>query len=364
VLPEAFEIGKMPLEILFPEPSANDVPKSLRAARLKYCSLLRPPVGVQHDVRRISPKSYQIISVIKSVLVTSLMVFQLGCGLVGEKGVGAYGEFCGAGRPAINESAPLNEKIAALEAVVPYDYIDCACKEHDLCYTRRGQNDHSCDVLLDYILDERGLGEWCVGIAFDIQAYFDYVHPNESWLGSISGAVLQAPGQAVGLLFRPIIYANAKSRDLVGQKCLFNPEQVSPWMARWKEKIENRRVPIPDSERSKQKVQRYRLEMQHGDCRAAISLYNKSAACGDPFGVYMIGQHTLKGSISGGEPAALSKFEKCAEKFKPCAVMRDMLLYKSKYVNNKYVGSPHEVCHHIGSSSGWLDRWISGYNLR
>lgn len=71
-----------------------------------------------------------------------------------------YGNFCGAGYPAMLQTLDLNtqreERIVALTAIDPLDDIDRACKAHDLCYEILGHDNKECDfVLLNMLTDGR-----------------------------------------------------------------------------------------------------------------------------------------------------------------------------------------------------------------
>ena len=155
------------------------------------------------------------------------------CGMVNEQGAGTYGEFCGVGRPDVSAFTNEDEKVFALNHVAPTDYIDCACREHDICYARRGRNDKACDALLDYIIDERALRNWCSSVSFDIQGYFDYVHPHGTWVGSVLSSALYLPIRAALLPVDLIEYSVARSSGEFGALCQYQPDRIDKWMAGW-----------------------------------------------------------------------------------------------------------------------------------
>ena len=58
-----------------------------------------------------------------------------------------HGKFCGKEVPGVNANSK-SEEFYMLNEIVPIDVIDKACKEHDLCYLKNGENDTQCDKQL------------------------------------------------------------------------------------------------------------------------------------------------------------------------------------------------------------------------
>ncbi len=75
-----------------------------------------------------------------------------------------YGCFCGKGYPNIQHSSKkpyryLNRKekdelIAQYYTIKPYDSIDAACRQHDICYINKGREDQTCNDTLQIRLRE------------------------------------------------------------------------------------------------------------------------------------------------------------------------------------------------------------------
>ena len=218
------------------------------------------------------------------------------------EGSAFYGNFCGPGRPAhsATDSAKVEEYFETIE---PFDYIDCACKEHDLCYARKGRNDPSCDALFDYIVDQRGISRWCRSIAFDLEAYFDCAASrNRTVLGSIVSTVLYAPVRLLLTPFDALDAAQAKASGELGQPCLYRPEFVKPFMGNWSALRPPGRTQFTElAELSNQEYYYYLDAANRGWCNAwsvvgthhedgrgvprnidqAIEIYKRGEACGD-----------------------------------------------------------------------------------
>ena len=306
-----------------------------------------------------------------------LLLILTSCGTISTKGVGVYGAFCGKGRPIAQEDANKADVIDQLSAIEPYDYIDCTCKEHDKCYARRGKNDAACDALMDYLLDERALNRWCRNVAFDVQAYFDYIHPsNKSIASHILLGIAYIPARLVFLPFDTIEYAQAHKSGEINNLCMHEPEKIPLWMSTW-EKWQNKPSGYEKKSKYKKRVERSRYRASNGSCRAmtelglyhdwglgvnrnrqhAIEYYQKAAKCGDKEAYYYLGHKVLMGEINGGEKKALTLFRKC--KSQSCIVMADMLLYKQKYIDiSKTSSHGKNLCSSIGSTN-WLRKWSS-----
>ncbi len=59
-----------------------------------------------------------------------------------------YGKFCGPKVPPHQLSKVRKQRIAYLSSITPIDSIDEACKVHDLCYARFGDDNASCDTTM------------------------------------------------------------------------------------------------------------------------------------------------------------------------------------------------------------------------
>lgn len=58
-----------------------------------------------------------------------------------------HGNFCGKEVPGVNANSRV-EEFRMLNEIVPIDVIDKACKIHDLCYLKNGENNTECDKQL------------------------------------------------------------------------------------------------------------------------------------------------------------------------------------------------------------------------
>lgn len=65
-----------------------------------------------------------------------------------------YGNFCGPGIP-VAEGSPTPESIATAGALQPVDYIDFACKVHDMCYLQFGVTRHCDNLFREVLLNNR-----------------------------------------------------------------------------------------------------------------------------------------------------------------------------------------------------------------
>lgn len=66
---------------------------------------------------------------------------------LGGSGLPIHGNFCGPNIPTTT-SRTLSGQIAELEAILPIDDIDKACKAHDICYANQGFGAAFCDTAL------------------------------------------------------------------------------------------------------------------------------------------------------------------------------------------------------------------------
>lgn len=309
----------------------------------------------------------------------------LGCAAGGSTGgLGIYGNFCGPGRPG-HSYTDAGEVEKYFETIEPFDYIDCACREHDLCYARNERNDPSCDALFDYLVDNRGLTKWCRSIAFELEAYFDYVHPNRTIIGSVASTALFLPTRLLLIPFDAIDAAQAKASGELGQPCSYRPELVQPFMSSWKALRAAGRTGFTESRDQRYEYDYYLTAASKGHCSAwatvgehhedgrgvprdidkAIDSYRRGSECGHAYSTYLLGQHTLMGTLPGGEMQALKYFESCQDGpgGQDCDGMAKMLRYKQRYVEPKYAGTyvaRYPQCRGLGGGGGgWLRRWTS-----
>jgi hypothetical protein len=297
-------------------------------------------------------------------------------------GLGVYGNFCGPGRPCHSYTSA--DRVSEFfDTIEPYDYLDCACKEHDLCYARKGRNDPGCDALFDYLVDNRGLTRWCRSVAFDLELYFDYFHYNRTLVGSIVSGAIALPVRLFLTPFDAMEAGQAKAAGELGQPCLYRPELVQPFMKNWSALRPDGDTEFTDWPDQRRQYEYYAVAANKGDCRAwstvgmhhedgrgvprdlgvAMEIYQRGDACGDPYSTYLLGQHTLMGTLSGGEDRALRYFASCADKpgGEDCRVMADMIMYKRQFIEAKYSGdgaTRYPQCGALGSG-GWLRRWTS-----
>lgn len=70
----------------------------------------------------------------------------------GERSIFSYGEFCGPGHPSLGTISTREAARSFLQRRQPRDFIDAACKGHDICYTYKGRLAAECDQALELIL--------------------------------------------------------------------------------------------------------------------------------------------------------------------------------------------------------------------
>ena len=241
----------------------------------------------------------------------------------------------------------------------------------------------ACDALFDYLVDQRGITRSCRSIAFDLEAYFDYVHPNKTTIGSIVSASLYLPVRLLSTPFDAIDAAQAKASGELGAPCLYHPELIQPFMENWKALRSSGPTGLTNSRSQRDEYEYYRTAVSNGWCNAwsvigthhedgrgvprdlsiAIESYKRGDACGDSYSTYLLGQHTLIGTLPGGEERALEYSQSCADRpgCQDCRAMADMIIYKRQYIDPKYAGKDslrYPQCRGLGSG-GWLRRWTS-----
>lgn len=67
-----------------------------------------------------------------------------------------YGNFCGPTTPKDQLSYPLAERVSYLNSIEAADSIDGACKAHDLCYAKFGEDNFYCDTMISDLLSDGG----------------------------------------------------------------------------------------------------------------------------------------------------------------------------------------------------------------
>jgi hypothetical protein len=306
-------------------------------------------------------------------------------GCTGHGVPGVYGNYCGRGRPDVSDLNSVEQIEARFASIEPFDYVDCGCREHDLCYARLGKDKVACDAMFDYIVDERKLTPWCRNITSDIGVYFDYAHPSDgNWAKSIVYGTFALPTRALMLPLDALAYGSAQASGDLGRQCLADSKRITSWQEE-RERVRNsafmQALIKVDEDNDRAAFDRLQADTQRGRCGAwlllgfyyedgrivehsvkkAIESYKKADACGDAGGTYMIGQHTLKGDLPGGERAAFSEFKRCMDRSHECRVMAEMLEYKAKYIDPKFLKDGADVpqqCRGLGQS-GWLRRWSS-----
>ena len=91
-----------------------------------------------------------------------------------------HGKFCGNNIPTLTFKTH-EEEVQLLEKIPAIDTIDEACKQHDICYSKRGTNNLSCDnelVSQMEIIRKKLKEQNCKVLAKAIITYFDLVNYN------------------------------------------------------------------------------------------------------------------------------------------------------------------------------------------
>lgn len=142
-----------------------------------------------------------------------------------------YGCFCGLGHPQIAvppepmTDAQRDEVVAQYYRIEPWDDVDRACREHDVCWVLRGEGDGRCNEQLDERLrslgktfktsDTQSKGWRCHILSSDISLLFStgFVPARyDNWgtqigheMGAFIATVVLVPLTA---LLRPIVWVN------------------------------------------------------------------------------------------------------------------------------------------------------------
>lgn len=136
-----------------------------------------------------------------------------------------YGKFCGLGVPTLKAKNKA-QKIRELNSISERDDMDWACKQHDVCYVRLGQNNKICDELLLYILDHWALPKGCNSLGYDIKAYFFRAHwSSDTVIGKLSKPII---GLAPKLLLdhvTNIFDSPGDYPDVQNETCFFSAEK-------------------------------------------------------------------------------------------------------------------------------------------
>ena len=91
-----------------------------------------------------------------------------------------HGKFCGNNIPSLNFKTRA-EEVQLLKKIPAIDSIDEACKQHDICYSKKGEHTLSCDNILVNDMEKirKKLKEQsCKVLAKAIITYFDLVNYN------------------------------------------------------------------------------------------------------------------------------------------------------------------------------------------
>jgi hypothetical protein len=183
--------------------------------------------------------------------------------------------------------------------------------------------------------------------------------------------------------FDAIEAAQAKASGEFGRACLYQPDLVQPFMENWSALRSPGKTEFTDWPNQLDEYYYYLDSANNGRCNSwsvvgahyedgrgvprdiekAIEIYKRGEACGDSYSTYLLGQHTLMGTLPGGETRALQYFESCADQEggEDCRIMAAMIDYKRQFIEPKYAEakpSGYQQCHGLGSS-GWLRRWTS-----
>ena len=161
-----------------------------------------------------------------------------------------YGCFCGANYPNINhpsgkdyKTLSLMEREELVEAyykIKPIDDIDKACRDHDVCYIRRGREDEKCNITLredllkiiksmkqmNLLAPDVGSLEWrCSNLAADMNtAFLTIFSPGKTGSESLDLAVTgmktltTVPLVGCLALFRPPVWLD-NPYPLPGERC-------------------------------------------------------------------------------------------------------------------------------------------------
>ena len=91
-----------------------------------------------------------------------------------------HGKFCGNNIPSLDFKTH-EEEVKLLKKIPAIDSIDEACKQHDICYSQKGEHDLSCDNELVHsmeIIRKKLKEQNCKVLAKAIITYFDLVNYN------------------------------------------------------------------------------------------------------------------------------------------------------------------------------------------
>lgn len=112
-----------------------------------------------------------------------------------ENGIPIHGNFCGPNIPTIN-STTVNLQVNELEKIVPIDVVDSACKDHDICYVKKGYFNYECDKALidaiDSLLKYKDSDISCAAMNVAIIDYFKLSNPGNTPIGSYADTIITA----------------------------------------------------------------------------------------------------------------------------------------------------------------------------
>ncbi|MBF0622413.1 MAG: hypothetical protein HQL54_10860 [Magnetococcales bacterium] len=133
-----------------------------------------------------------------------------------------HGRFCGPNYPKLNAENKADE-LKELESIKAFDTIDSACKNHDICYARKGYFDYQCDQQFVMHLQRLTLATpACQTLAYEMGMFVARINPSYNREADAVSRLSYLPGKAMGSMmsfpFDAVEYATIRSNSAAAER--------------------------------------------------------------------------------------------------------------------------------------------------